>query len=164
MDLFDEVQPIWVVNDYLWDQLKQMSPQLAAMWPTTTPFFPVNDSTTGTSQWKGKPYFIYNQAFRVEHQMYQHKKSTFVYSMRASVDQLGPLSLAFQKIIDRQDDAAADVNEFNLSRKGTDKYCPVVFHSFELYQNEPGEPRDSSSAPYVISNFMVVSKYHLINE
>ena len=140
-----------------------MSPQLENMWGDVTPFFPVNDSTSGTSQWKGKPYFIYNQAFRVEHKMYAHKKSTFIYSLRSTTDQLLPLSQAFQKIIDRQDDAAADVNAFNNARAGTDLYCPVTFHSFEIYQNEPGEPRDSSTAPYVVSNFMVVAKYHMID-
>jgi len=161
MDLFDEPQPIWVVNKYIWEELKVMSPKLADMWPTITPFFPTNDSTSGIAQWEGKPYFIYNQALRVENSFYQIKKATFVYSMRTDSDQTIPLSMALQKILDREDDTAKDINDFNLSL-GEDS-CPVYFHSFDVYQNEPGKPRESASAPFVVSNFMVVVKYHWLN-
>lgn len=160
MDLFDEAQPIWVVNDYLWDALKTASPKLAAMWPDKTPFFPINESTAGNTQWQGKPYFIYNQAFRIEHSFYEIKKATFVYSMRATPSQTIPLSSALQKIMDRDDDTAKDVNDFNLLL-GADS-CPVYFHSFNLYQNEPAKPRDGSVEPFVVSNFMVVVKYHTL--
>ena len=158
MDLLDERQPIWVVNAYLWDHLKSNSPKLAAMWPNKVPIFPVNDSTSGITQWKGKPYFIYNEAFRVNHDFYEIKKATFVYSMKATPAQTIPLSNALQKLMDREDDTAKDINDFNLAHP--ESYCPVYFHSFNLYQNEPGTPRDGAVEPFATSRFMVVAKYH----
>lgn len=164
----NDVQPIEVVNGYIWSVLTEMEPALLAsnMWPKAKypqgPFFPINDSASGISQWKDRPYFVYNKAFRVEHLMYEHKKETFVYSLRANVDEVFAIAGALQKIIDRQDDAAADINEFNRSTQN-DRYCPVVFHSLEMYQNEPSDPRDSSSSPYTVTNFQVVVKYHRID-
>lgn len=161
MELFDEPQPAWVINGYLWRELKLRSPKLASMWPTTVPFFPVNDSTSGNTAWSGKPFFIYNEALRIEHSFYEIKKSTFVYSMRATPSQTLPLTNALQKIIDREDDAAKDVNDFNwLNRDDASKFCPIYFHSFSLYQNEPAKARDGAVEPFVVSNFMVVAKYN----
>lgn len=164
MLLSDEVQPIWVINRYIWKELSAKYPELEDHWPDPTiiPFFPVNDSTSGNTKWDGKPYFIYNSAFRVEHSMYAHKKTTFVYSLRASTDEIFALSTALQHIIDRQDDAAQDVNDFNnwLKENKPGLYCPVTFDSFTLYQNEPGNARDSSSVPYVTAQFMLVARYH----
>ena len=159
VDLFDQVQPIWVVNGYIWSELKKASPKLAAMWPNKVPLFPVNDSTSGITQWEGKPYFIYNEAFRVNHDFYEIKKSTFIYSMRATPAQTIPLSNALQKILDREDDAASDINDFNNSLP-SNQQAQVHFHSLRIYQNEPAKPRDGAVEPYVVSTFMVVVKYN----
>jgi len=129
-----------------------------------SPIFPVNDSTTGDAKWINRPYFVYTEAFRVTHGLYLNKKATFVYSLKANIDDhLGWASL-LQATLDRQDDAAADVNDYNLMLKTErpEDYCPVIFHSFRVYQNEPAKPSGAVSTPAVTANFMVVAEYHLI--
>jgi len=168
--LIDSVEPIHVVNKYLWSKFKE---EIAAgttaekaryNYGTLIPIFPVNDSTSGDAKWINRPYFVYTEAFRVTHGLYVMKKSTFVYSLKANVDDHLGWAALLQRTLDRQDDAAADVNDYNLMLKETRpaEYCPVIFHSFRVYQNEPAKPSGSVSTPAVTAHFMVVAEYHLI--
>ena len=175
--LADTPQPIWVVNGYLWEEIverlkaayiasyKQKYPDISEEnipeWTNpygkSRPIFPINDSQVN-AKWKTLPYLVYTLAFRVWHGLYVTKRSTFIYSLKASPDQIFGWGAAIQDILDRQDDAAADINEWNRQHDNV----PVVFHSFRVYQNEPPNPSASSIDPFVSTNFMVVAEYHLV--
>jgi hypothetical protein len=163
--LSETIEPIHVVNRYLWDELKKrMSPTEITKYNygNIMPIFPVNDSTSGDAKWINRPYFVYTQAFRVTHGLHVLKKATFVYSLKSNVNDFMGWASALQDILDRQDDAAADINEYNWSLGNGSLYCPVIFHSFRVYQNEPAKPSSSVSTPSVSATFMVVAEYHLV--
>lgn len=196
--LIDSIEPIHVVNDYLWDGIKGemlktlddptvseqhktamkkrysiveipgSNPKEYTIYGGVRPIFPVNDSVSGDAKWINRPYLVFTEAFRVSHGLHVTKKATFIYSLKANIDDHLGWASALQAILDRQDDAAADVNEYNLALMSDPNpevrktYCPVVFHSFRVYQNEPAKPSGAISSPAVTSTFMVVAEYHLI--
>ena len=154
-------QPIWVVNRYLWSELQKADSTLTNQYSSfpNGPIFPINDANAGHSQWGDKPYLIYTQAFRVWHGHYVTKKATYIYSLKAKPDEIFNWGTTIERILNRQDDAAKDINEFN-SNQPLNKQIPVYFHNVRVYQNEPPKPSDSSSSPTVTTQFQVVVEYH----
>lgn len=161
--------PPLAVNGYLWDTMKKIDPTLTQTkrYGNKTPFFPVGDSTTGQKQWENKPYFIYDRVFRfASNPFYPKKRESFLYYLKAKPVESLQWGAAVQLILDREDDAAKDINDWIRSQpNGSDDY-PVYFHNLRVYQSRSGaagsegEMREESSRPYYITEFMIDACYH----
>lgn len=161
--------PPLAVNGYLWDTMKQLDPTLtqAKKYGSKIPFFPIGDSASGQKQWENKPYFIYDRVFRfASSPFYPKKRESFLYYLKAPVIDSLQWSAAVQLILDREDDAAKDINDWiRLQPNGCDDY-PLYFHNLRVYQSRSGTPsssgdmRDGTSRPYYITEFMIDCCYH----
>ena len=158
--------PALAVNNYIWDTMKTIEPSLANEYETV-PFFPLNDSAAGSEPWNKKPYFIYDRVFRFSSKpFYPHKRESILYYLKAGdIDSL-QWSAALQLILDREDDAAKDVNDWIRSQPNYLDY-PYYFHNIRVYQSRSSSPSSdgkirefSTVQPYFITEFMIDIHYH----
>lgn len=161
--------PALAINGYLWDTMKKIDPTLTQTkkYGNKLPFFPIADSASGQKQWENKPYFIYDRVFRfASGPFYPKKRESFLYYLKAKPVESLQWGAAVQLILDREDDAAKDINDWIRSQpNGSDDY-PVYFHNLRVYQSRSGaagsegESREISSRPYYITEFMIDTCYH----
>ena len=156
-----------VVNGYLWDSLNKIDPGLNPKYKGITPIIPMHDSSAGKLPWGDNPYLIYNRIFRrAVTPFYPIKRDTFFYTLKADAGQTMEWTIAIQIILDRQDDAAKDVNEWNRMKHetvpGWDQ--PVFFHSFRLFQIERTDARSYSVDANQETQFMLDAQYHFTKE
>jgi hypothetical protein len=160
--------PPLAVNGYLWDTMKQIDPTLTQTkrYGNKMPFFPIGDSASGQKQCENKPYFIYDRVFRfASGPFYPKKRESFLYYLKANAVDSLQWSAALQLILDREDDAGKDINEWIRNNGGNDEY-PVYFHNLRVYQSRSGAPsspgslREETSRPYYITEFMIDICYH----
>ena len=157
MSLSDLTLPVLAVNGYLWDTMKQVEPTLASRYGSTLPFFPLSDSATGAS-WEGKPYIIYDRMMRTTGSpFYPIKKDHILYAVKATDIESLQWGLAIEYILDRCDDSAQDINEWN--REKGNKY-KVYFHNLRVFQADSSVNRNFSTRPYYITEFIVQAEYH----
>lgn len=161
------VAPI-VVNNYLWDTMKQIQPSLSQTknYGQKIPFFPLGDSASGNKSWENKAYFIYDRMFKqMKDPFYPVKCEEVRYHLKGKEDDTFLWGSAIQMILDRQDDSGKDINEWIRQNGGNEKY-PLYFHSTRIYQvssslaTEKENIRDISIRPYYVTEFMVDLKYH----
>ena len=88
---------------------------------------------------------------------YPVKKDHILYAVKATDIESLQWGLAIEYILDRMDDAAQDINEWN--RQKNNKY-KVYFHSLRVFQSESSANRNFSTRPYYITEFIVQSEYH----
>jgi hypothetical protein len=159
--------PTIAINHYLWDTMKKIDPDLQAQYQDVVPFYPLGDSSSGNEPWNDKPYFIYDRVFRFSGKpFYPDKRESTLYYLKArEIDSL-QWSAALQLILDREDDAAKDVNDWIRSQGDFLNY-PYYFHNIRVYQSRSSSPssegktRDFSTVqPYYITEFMVDTHYH----
>ena len=159
--------PVLAINGYLWETMKKIAPELSNQYGDTIPFYPISDSSSGDEPWDSRPYFIYDRVFRFSSSpFYPAKRDSILYYLKArEIDSL-QWSAALQLILDREDDAAKDVNNWIRSQQNWLDY-PYYFHNIRIYQSRASAPssdgklRDFSSVqPYFISEFMVDIHYH----
>jgi hypothetical protein len=159
--------PTLAINGYLWDVMKVFEPSLFSQYGNTVPFYPISDSSAGDEPWDSKPYFIYDRVFRFSGKpFYEHKRESTLYYLKArEVDSL-QWSAAVQLILDREDDAAKDVNEWIRNNGGSSEY-PVYFHNIRVYQSRSSSPSSdgkirefSTVQPYFITEFMIDTHFH----
>jgi hypothetical protein len=160
--------PTLAVNGYLWDTMKQLDPTLTQTkrYGNKIPFFPIGDSASGQKQWENKPYFIYDRVFRFSsNPFYPKKRESFLYYLKAKPIDTLQWSAAVQLILDREDDAGKDINDWIRNNGGSDEY-PLYFHYLRVYQARSGSPssddsvREETSRPYYITEFMIDVCYH----
>lgn len=151
--------PVVTVNQYLWHTMKQVDPTLVKQYKNTIPFFPVSDSASGTKSWENKPYVIYDRMLRsTASPFYPTKKEHILYAVKGGeVDSL-EWGMAIQYILDRMDDAAQDINDWNRSQASP---AAVYFHHLRVFQTDFSNARDFSNRPYYITKFIVEAEYHL---
>jgi len=161
------IAPI-IVNNYLWSVMKLIEPTLTQSknYGTTIPFFPLGDSNSGKKGWENKSYVIYDRMFKaMKDPFYPIKCEEIKYHLKAKEQDSFIWGSAIQQILDRQDDAGKDVNNWIRNNGGSVKY-PIYFHSLRVFQlsesmpTDPGNVRDLSSRPYYISEFIIDMKYH----
>lgn len=157
MSLSDLTLPVLAVNGYLWDTMKQVEPTFASRYGSTLPFFPLSDSATGAS-WENKPYIIYDRMMRTTGSpFYPIKKDHILYAVKATDVESLQWGLAIEHILDRSDDSAQDINDWNRSKNNKYK---VYFHSLRVFQAESSVNRNFSTRPYYITEFIVQAEYH----
>jgi hypothetical protein len=159
--------PVLAINHYLWDTMKTIEPSLSGQYEDITPFYPIGDSSSGDQPWDEKPYFIYDRVFRFSSSpFYPTKRESVLYYLKArEIDSL-QWSAALQLILDREDDAAKDVNNWIRSQENALDY-PYYFHNIRVYQSRSSSPssggklRDISTVqPYYITEFMLDVYFH----
>lgn len=161
MPLSDFTLPALTVNGYLWSVLKQIEPSFQKQYGQKIPFFPMSDAASGTKSWENKTYVIYDRVLKMRSgPFYPIKKEHILYFVKGKEDSTLEWSMAIQYILDRMDDAAQDINEWNRSQPNP---ANVYFHNLKVYQtkNEGSEARDFSNRPYYITQFIVDAEYHL---
>ena len=170
LDLFKvfSYNPAITVNQYLWSTLLEIEPDLDLDYGTVIPFFPIADYGSGFS-WaeQGKPYVLYDRIMRTKYNsFYPIKRDHFLYAIKGQDSDLMAWSMAIQYILDRQDDAAQDINRWNadptswLPEFQKTQPDPFYFHYLKVYQTGSDEPRDWSVKNNYISEFVVEACYH----
>ena len=148
--------PVMVINGYLWDKFKEIDPGLDT-YPYM-PIFPMSDAQANNSMWDNKPYLIFNRMFqRPDNPFYPIKRDVYHYGLKASAVMTLEWSAAMQAILDRQDDAARDINAWNAAHGAE----PVYFHNLRVYQMEQGGQRDYTNRPTFITDIIVKAEYHI---
>jgi hypothetical protein len=166
-DVFSQ-NPAITVNQYLWYTLLEISPDLDLDYGDVIPFFPIADYGSGFS-WaeQGKPYVLYDRMLRMGYnQFYPSKRDHFIYAIKGQDNDLIAWASAIQYILDRQDDAAQDINEWNANPSkwfpstGKTQADPFYFHKLKVYQTETDQPRDWSVKNTYVTEFIVEACYH----
>lgn len=159
--------PEITVNGYLWDTLKTIEPSLATKYKNQVPFFPISDSAAGTKTWDNKPYIIYDRMMRrSKNPFYPIKNDHLLYYVKGREIDTLEWGMAIQFILDRMDDAAQDINDWNRAQ---DTPAEVYFHHLRVYQSDsgamgsPSDTRDFSVRPFYITRFTVDIEYHFTN-
>lgn len=156
--------PVLTLNGYLWDTMKQIDPTLAKKYGNQIPFFPISDSASGRKSWENNPYIIYDRMLRKNRDaFYPIKNEHILYHLKANEEGVLEWSMAIQYILDRMDDAAQDINDWNRSQESPSN---VYFHNVRVYQTDAGkmgtptEARDFSVRPFYITGFIIDVNYH----
>lgn len=164
MSLSDFTVPVLTVNGYLWDTLKQIEPTFAKKYGTKIPFFPMSDSASGTKSWETKTYVIYDRMLRRNRSpFYPIKNEHILYYIKGKEVDTIEWGAAIQYILDRMDDAAQDINDWNRSQATP---ANVYFHHLRVHQvdsgdmGSPSNTRDFSVRPFYITRFIVEAEYH----
>lgn len=152
--------PAITINGYLWNIMKQLDPTLTQTkkYGQKIPFFPMSDAASGTKSWENKTYVIYDRILRSTGKaFYPIKREHLMYYVKGSEEESLEWGMAIQYILDRMDDAAQDINDWNRSQENP---ANIYFHHLRVFQNEPSTSRDFSNRPYYITEFMVEAEYH----
>lgn len=156
--------PALTVNGYLWHTMKQFDTTLAKKYGTKIPFFPISDSASGTKSWENKPYIVYDRMMRrTRGPFYPIKNEHTLYYLKGNETQTLEWGAAIQFILDRMDDAAQDINDWNRSQSVP---AGVYFHHLKVHQTDSGDmgssslTRDFSVRPFYVTKFIVESDYH----
>jgi hypothetical protein len=139
--------------------MKQLEPTFQKSYGNTIPFFPMSDHTSGTKSWENKPYIIYDRTLKMTASpFYPIKKEHILYAVKGKEEQTLEWSMALQYILDRQDDAAQDINSWNSAQTNPSN---VYFHHMRVFQTATSTSRDFSNRPFYITEFIVEAEYHL---
>ena len=156
--------PAVTINGYLWDTMKQIDTTLQKQYGTKVPFFPISDAASGTKSWESKPYIIYDRMLRPRKKPFPYIKNEHIlYYLKGKEIQTLEWGQVLQLVLDRMDDAAQDINEWNRSQVSpSDAY----FHHLRVHQTDSGDmgssvlTRDFSARPFYITKFIVEAEYH----
>lgn len=154
------------VNGYLWDTLKAIEPTFDTAYGQKTPIFPLGDSSSGSKSWGNKTYIVYDRMFKLGYGAFYPKKSEqILYYVKGNETDSLLWGSAIQIILDREDDAGKDINQWIRDNGGNEEY-PVYFHYIRVNQTTSSISssselkRDFSSRPYYITEFIVDMCYH----
>jgi hypothetical protein len=152
------------INNYLWGVIKKIDPDFVSSYNGIVPFFPLSESASGDAPWNDKPSIVYDRLFTVSKSpFYPIKTEQIHYAVKATENQSLYLGSAIQLILDRQDDAAKDINEF-MSIAYPES--AIRFHHLRVYQpasavsKAGGGVRDFTTRQYQVSKFFVDAEYH----
>lgn len=152
--------PSLTINSYLWSVMKQIDPTLTQTkkYGNKIPFFPISDSASGAKSWENKPYVIYDRMLKMTGSpFYPIKNEHILYAVKGKEEDTFEWSAAIQYILDRMDDSAQDINDWNRSQ---DDPANVYFHNLRVYQTDSSRSRDFSNRPHYITEFIVDARYH----
>lgn len=159
--------PTTALNAYLWWALKDIDPALDNMYRVNGqrlgpmgPIFPYSDSAAASIPWGDKPYLLYDRVpGRPTNPFYPIKRDVYHFSLKADATQALEWVGAIQQILDRQDDAAKDVNNFNFYHPDGQR-VPVFFHHLRVYQIDPAAETKHLNDSDQFTDIMVVAEYH----
>lgn len=162
--MFDGLtHPVDTVNGYLWDTMKAIEPQLQRKYKRS-PFYPATDNVAGDAAWKEQTYVLFDRMLRNRRNpFYPIKNDHFLYYLKSNELEIIDWANAIQLILDRQDDAAQDVNDWNRRQETP---ASVYFHHLRVYQADTGDmgtatlTRDFNTNSKFVTRFIVEAEYH----
>ncbi len=156
-------RPEQIINLYVWEQFKTYAPQFASLYPPssggneTVPFFPAPVSNLPLQVLEEDlPYIVFDKFSRVRggyKYFYPIKTDQMRYTIHGGslwgINKFEPdrygttitLTSLIQNILDREDDAAQDINEFAKSLPGyadtpnSKDLNQYYFHCVNVYQS-----------------------------
>ena len=150
--------PAKTINGYLWSVMKEIEPTFSKQYGQTIPFFPLSDAKSGTKSWENKPYVIYDRMLRTtSNSFYPIKRENLLYYVNGDAKDSLEWGMAIQYILDRMDDAAKDINDWNSNQA---EVSGVFFHHLKVFQSDSTNIRDFSVKQYYITQFIVEAEYH----
>lgn len=152
--------PADTVNGYLWNVMTKIDPTLTQTkkYGNKVPFFPLSDSASGAKSWENKTYVIFDRILRSTNRaFYPIKKEHLLYYVKGKEEESLDWGVAIQYILDRMDDAAQDINDWNRSQEVP---ANVYFHHLRVYQDKSSQSRDFSNRSYYITEFIIEAEYH----
>jgi hypothetical protein len=153
MTFSDFSLPANTINGYLWHTMKQIEPTFAKKYGTKAPFFPVSDSAAGVKAWENKTYIIYDRMLRLTRSPFPYiKREHLLYYVKGKEVDTLEWGMAIQHILDRMDDAAQDINDWNRSQASPQTDSGDM--------GSPSTTRDFSDRPFYITRFIVDAQYH----
>ena len=157
--------PVISVNRYIWDTMKRIDPALDQEYGGIVPFFPLADSRGGDANWGDKPYIVYDITTRKRQNRFYPKHAIQIYYfIRGQAQDVIVWSNAIQHIIDREDDAAKDVNSF-MADKHPDE-ANVYFHTFNSFMMDQVNDKrmDHAVQQFYTMSMIVEATYHLSSD
>ena len=154
--------PVVSVNKYIWDTMKRIDPSLEAEYQGVLPFFPLADSRGGDANWGAKPYIVYDITTRKRQNKFYPKHSVQIYYfVRGQAEDVIVWANTIQHIIDREDDAAKDVNSFMADQHPEE--AKVYFHSFNAFMMDQVNDKrmDLAVSQFYTMSMIVETSYHL---
>lgn len=149
------------INKYVWASLQSIDPSLAKDYKNIVPFFPVSDTRADEWPWQSKPYVIYDQLFRMRSKPgYFVKKKQLLYVIKGTPSEVLAWTNAIGMIMDRQDAAAQDLNEW-LAQNEPD--AGVYFHWFKVMQIDAANENrmDMAVNQKYLSTMIIEYEYHV---
>jgi Cdc6-like AAA superfamily ATPase len=144
--------------------MKSLDDSLEKDYGNIVPFFPISDTRSDEWPWKDKPYVIYDQMFKMRSRAgYFIHRTQALYFIKGTPTEALTWSNVMALIIDRQDSAAQDLNNW-LSQNHPD--AGVYFHWFKAMQvDQTAENRmDMALNQRYLSTMVVEFEYHITKQ
>ena len=163
------VEPI--INKYIWKQFEingaSNVPGFSfSQYKGVVPIFPVSDNKSGDAKWGSKPYIIYDSFMkgRVGNKyFYPVKSAQMMYAIRgASLEEIFYWRDFIINVVDREDAAAFDINQFAGETFENNK---IHFHCINASQaNYVGNTTETLGVQKTFStNLIIKYDYHSSN-
>lgn len=157
--------PERLINSYVWDQFRQHKSGIYSKYGQITPIFPVDDIQAGDGAWSGKPHIIYDSMVRprqTRKSFYPVKSGQLLYSVRGSIDEIFEWREFIIDVLDREDQAAREINEFGGTLENN-----IFLHTICAYQltyintsykNTPTQRKEQSA------DIVIPYEYHKVSQ
>ena len=153
-----------IINKYVWRQFQLAKPTIYAKYTGIIPIFPVSDVKAGDTAWGNKPYIVYDSFIRARSSnryFYPMKSGQLMYSIKGGLADIFDWRDFISNVLDREDAAAHDVNEF----AGTLNNNKYFFHCLNVSQLKyPGSSTKETGIDKKYATDLIIRyDYHLIN-
>lgn len=156
--------PEVAINKYVWKQFQLAKPAVYSQYSSTIPFFPVTDIKAGDTAWGTKPYVVYDSFIRARstnRYFYPVKAGQLMYSIKGSLSEIYDWRDFISNVLDREDAAASDINEF----AGTLNNNKYFFHCINVSQLKyvGASTKDYGIKERYATELIIRYDYHLTN-
>lgn len=160
--------PEITINKYVWKQFQIAKPAIYNQYTSGSasiiPFFPITDVKAGDAAWGNKPYVIYDSFIRARstnRYFYPIKNAQLMYSIKGSISEIYEWRDFISNVLDREGDAANDVNEF----AGTLNNTKYFFHCLNVSQVKyiGASTKETGIKKEYATELIIRYEYHLAN-
>jgi len=159
------INPEMLINSYIWEQFKQYGTEYIQDFKIEdysgiTPFFPVSDTVSGDEAWLGKTYVIYDSMTNphtIRRNFYPIKTGQLIYSIKGDIKDLFQWRDFITYVLDRDDQAAQDVNQFSNGEESK-----IYFHKISVFQFNTVNQKTTQSGVYkdFVTDLIIQFEYH----
>lgn len=156
--------PEAAINKYVWKQFELAKPEIYSLY-NNVPIFPVSDIKSGDAKWGDKPYIIFDSFMKARvsnRYFYPIKSGQMMYSIKGSIEQVFEWRDFISNVLDREDAAANDINEFASANIND---FNLRFHCINTSQvNYIGNSSETQGTKKTFStNLIIKYDYHTSN-
>lgn len=155
--------PDLIINSYVWEQFRLAKSSIYSNY-SSRPFVPIRDINSDYP-WGDSPYIVYDSFMRPRSKnkyFYPIKTAQMMYSIKGSVSDIYEWRDFISNVLDREDDAAKDINEY-AGNSGNFDPLTVKFHCINTSQvNYVGNTTEQSGQRrHYSANLIVKYDYHI---